>query len=455
MKKLLIVFCIILMVIQFLGAQESQQLVYHLVILDRTNAPNANMDSGDMINMLYSYRHETNGYLISLYTSWERPVFPVTHHSMGITSSVVSTRRDTIREYIESDVFRSFLNNTTVTRDLLQALMIPVPPRQPPVSAATIPLTDFREIAYLSIKVGETRSLRDMTADYTVDRWISSTPLSISVDQNGNIFGLRIGNGFIRINEVEYISVAVVPSDEFFLLPDSQVTMLPEDNRSSNTNINEYKTEPTFRLAYRFNNKGENKGASGGNGGIDILGRGPGYTWLWTTFYQGGWFYDLNGVMREMINGIQRDAGNGVELIVKPEFVYLNGVPYLQLRHILRNPGNTAVTNQRFGASADVMIHDNDYAPLVLKPYGAYMTDDENNPSLELMFICLSEDGITPVHTLWLGTYDEGHLDFIYEDRRMDVRGFDSALGFSYQNIDLAPREEKEFIVRFTLVRTE
>jgi hypothetical protein len=39
------------------------------------------------------------------------------------------------------------------------------------------------------------------------------------------------------------------------------------------------------------------------------------------------------------------------------------------------------------------------------------MTDSQTNPSLELMFICLSGNGITPVDTLWLGTWDEGHLD--------------------------------------------
>jgi hypothetical protein len=237
------------------------------------------------------------------------------------------------------------------------------------------------------------------------------------------------------------------------------MAMLPANSRSSNTSterITEYRTEPTFRLAYRFNNKGERRGASGGNGGVDILARGPNYEWLWTTYYQGGWFYDLNGIKREMINGYQKDPSNGVELTVKPEFVYDNGVSYLQLKHIMRNAGNVAVMGQRFGASADVMIHRNDHASLTRKPYGAYMTDSEANPSIELIFVCGSGSGINPVDTLWLGEYGDGsHLEYIYDDDRDGVWGVDSAIGFSYQNINLAPGESKEFIVRFTLARTE
>jgi len=328
-----------------------------------------------------------------------------------------------------------------------------------PVSTAAQPAAVSREVGYRSVKVGESINLANIAGANTVTSWRSSTPSTISVGSNGVITGLNIGNGYISINENEYISVAVVPAENFYLLPESQETSLPRNSRTtlySSQNITEYSTEPTFRLAYRFNNKGEHKGASGRNGGIDILGRGRNYEWLWTTYEQGGWFYDLNGIQREMINGFQKDPRNGVELTVKPEFVYINGTPYLQLRNILYNPGNNTVTGQKFGASADVMIHRNDAAPLMHKSYGAYMTDSETNPSLELMFVCESGDGINPVDTLWLGRYGGGsHLNHIYDDNRNEIRGEDSAIGFSYQNIDLAPRQKKEFIVRFTLARTE
>ena len=328
-----------------------------------------------------------------------------------------------------------------------------------PVSTAALPRDSLREIAYRSVKVGETKSLADVVTGRRVVSWSSSTPSAISVDANGAVTGIKIGNGYISINETEYISVVVVPAERFYPVPESETSLLPRDSKTSNSstsNVTEYATEPTFRLAYRFNNKGEHKGASGGNGGIDILGRGPDYKWLWTTYEQGGWFYDLNGVKREMINGYQKDATNGVELTVKPEFVYDDGVPYLQLRHILRNSGNSAVTGQRFGASADVMIHRNDHAALTYTDYGAYMTDSASAPSLELMFICERGNGITPVNTLWLGAWNNGeHLYHIYDDNRTGIQNRDSAIGFSYQNINLAPGESKEFSVRFTLARTE
>ncbi|MDR2952003.1 MAG: hypothetical protein LBU82_02040, partial [Treponema sp.] len=111
-----------------------------------------------------------------------------------------------------------------------------------------------------------------MTAGRNVISWTSSTPSSVSVDANGNISGQSVGNAFITINETEYISVAVVPQVNFYVVPESESALLPPESRtrsSQTRNLNEYRTEPTFRLSWRYNNKGENKGASGGNGGID------------------------------------------------------------------------------------------------------------------------------------------------------------------------------------------
>jgi hypothetical protein len=326
-----------------------------------------------------------------------------------------------------------------------------------PISTAALPAVTSNEIAYRTIRVGETDSLADLVEDKDVVHWSSSTPSTLAVNSDGEIAGLAIGNAFVNINEDEYISIAVVPAEDFYVVPEGQAALLPPESRTgenSTNNIMEYRTEPTFRLAYRFNNKEESRGASGRNGGIDILGRGENYEWLWTTYYQGGWFYDLNGVKHEMVDGYQKDNASGVELTVNPEFVYDQGVPYLQLRHILHNTNSHAVTGQRFGASADVMIHKNDYATLEHKPYGAYMADSGINPSLELMLVGESGEGIDPVDTLWLGTWGSGdHLNHIYDDRRNDISSVDSAIGFSYKNIDLGAGETKEFIVRFTLAR--
>jgi hypothetical protein len=204
-----------------------------------------------------------------------------------------------------------------------------------PTSTAALPARTLTEIGFRTIKVGETENIADLAGDTNIVQWTSSTPSSFSVNSNGDVMGISIGNGFVTINENEYISIAVVPSESFYVVPESQAALLPPDSRTGNnssTGLTEYRTEPTFRLAYRFNNKGENRGASGRNGGIDILARGENYEWLWTTYEQGGWFYDLNGIKREMVNGYQKDVQTGIELTVKPEFVYDSGVPYLQPR---------------------------------------------------------------------------------------------------------------------------
>ena len=270
-----------------------------------------------------------------------------------------------------------------------------------------------------------------------------------------------------RIQNMGFTEIIIKPNDDAsdpdprensnYTVLNSQ-KVLPQDNNTGYPirNIDNYRYESTSRLAYGFNNKNENNGASGPNGGIDILARGENDQWLWTTFFQGGWFYDLNDIKHEMENGFQKDASNGVELKIELQFINDRGVPYLQLIHRLRNPNSFPVSGQKFGASADIMINRNDSALLIKTPYGVRITDSTDNPSLELGFFCETGSGVTPVDTLWLGTYDEGrHLDYIYTDRRINVNGEDSAICFSYQNIDLAPGQTKEFIVRFTLIGNE
>jgi len=41
----------------------------------------------------------------------------------------------------------------------------------------------------------------------------------------------------------------------------------------------------------------------------------------------------------------------------------------------------------------------------------------------------------------------------LYNDGRVDVSNTDSGMAFSYQNIDLAPGESRDFVVRFTQVQ--
>jgi len=151
-----------------------------------------------------------------------------------------------------------------------------------------------------------------------------------------------------------------------------------------------------------------------------------------------------------MTNGVQTNGNIRLELI--PEFVYDKGIPYLQITHKLTNTGSTKVTNQKFGASADIMLFDNDYAPLTYLSYGALMTNAATSPTIKFRLVCQNVTGVDNVSTLWMGRYGS-ELANIYVDKRENVTGVDSAMNFSYRNIDLNASQSKTFVVRFTQIQ--
>jgi hypothetical protein len=306
------------------------------------------------------------------------------------------------------------------------------------------------------------------------------------ISQDGStctVKGLKLGNARIKITtggQSATVIIAVAPEQTYYKLPATQEVRIGNvTSRSGFANayvgslpsdFGNYSTEPTYRLAWNWRNPEDyysgNYGASGINCGIDIAGFfiDPGNSdrqgWVRTTYGFGGWFYDLNGITNAMTNGVQTNA-NGVKLELVPSFVYDNGVPYLQIIHKLTNTGSTAQRAQKFGATADVMMYTRDDAPLTAMPYGALMTDEHTSgsityrPTIKLRLISQGLAGkVDNVSTLWLGEWAGGlHRYYIYEDQREDVRGQDSAIAFSYQNIDLAAGETKEFTLWFTLVQ--
>jgi hypothetical protein len=112
------------------------------------------------------------------------------------------------------------------------------------------------------------------------------------------------------------------------------------------------------------------------------------------------------------------------------------------------------------GKPALRVIFFRDDAALTALPYGALMTNGYTSygisyaPTIKLRLVCQNMEGVDDVDTLWLGEWNWGnHRYHIYEDQREEVTGKDSALSFSYQNIDLAAGEAKEFTIRFTLAQ--
>jgi len=322
-------------------------------------------------------------------------------------------------------------------------------------------------------------SRASVSAQFVVDP--RDTAIAQIVSQNGTtcqIKGLLLGSARIIVtvgNQTATIVIAVTPSDNLYKLPAAQVRQLGSSGTFYDawwasdkpatlpSDYESYRADPTYSLAWNWRNKGKSTGASGQDCGLDILAyyvdpvvpnrRG----WVSTTFYFGGWHYDLNGTTNNMVDGVQ--VNDNVKLELVPEFVYDRGVPYLQITHKLTNTGNIRLTEQKFGASADVMIYGNDQAPITYLPYGALMTDLSSSygftylPKIKLRLVCQSMPGIIDdVSTLWIGQYGS-ERNYVYVDKRDDISGYDSALNFSYQNITLDPGQTKSFVIRFTQVQ--
>jgi hypothetical protein len=98
--------------------------IYHLLILDRTRCP-SNADIGDMHSsrFLYKFKHGSNGYLIAVYASPEEgPVFPQLPDRSNILVDLLTTRKSTIREYINSSSFRRFVTSRRILLQIQRAL---------------------------------------------------------------------------------------------------------------------------------------------------------------------------------------------------------------------------------------------------------------------------------------------------------------------------------------------
>jgi hypothetical protein len=305
------------------------------------------------------------------------------------------------------------------------------------------------------------------TADALIAKINSSTGTDCVVQ------GLEIGTARIKVtvgNQNAIVIISILPDQTgTYKLPQGQVKKLGDytkwDNGSNNrpgdlpSDYKDYTAEPTTQLAWNWRNKGGSHGASGGDCGIDFLAyyvdpansnkRG----WVRTTYGFAGWHYDLNDKTNNMTNGKQTEGNIELELI--PEFVYDNGVPYLQITHKITNKGASKVTNQKFGASADIMLYGNDSAPLSYMKYGALMTNATAaapNPTIKFRLVCQNVTGVDNVSTLWMGRFGD-ERSYVYVDKREDVTGVDSAMNFSYRNIDLNAGQSKTFIVRFTQIQ--
>ena len=101
----------------------TSQRLYHLLILDRVRSPNSDIAGLENMEVLYKYRHGRDGYLIAVYvSSGEGPVFPVLPANSSVLVDLMSVRRATLREYVNSAAFRRFVTSSRITSDIQRVL---------------------------------------------------------------------------------------------------------------------------------------------------------------------------------------------------------------------------------------------------------------------------------------------------------------------------------------------
>jgi hypothetical protein len=102
----------------------SSQRIYHLLILDRTySSVNSDISGIDNSEVLYKFRHGTNGYLIAIYTSPQGgPVFPQFPDRSRILVELMSVRKSTIKDYVNSSAFRRFVTNRIIINQIQRVL---------------------------------------------------------------------------------------------------------------------------------------------------------------------------------------------------------------------------------------------------------------------------------------------------------------------------------------------
>ena len=193
------------------------------------------------------------------------------------------------------------------------------------------------------------------------------------------------------------------------------------------------------------------------NGRLDFQGRlASSSNWQMTTYYNGGWTWNVNGNNVSFANGNNTVSVGNVDLTVIPVLAYdsVSNTSFVVIYQILTNTGTTKLTGQKMASHADIELGYNDSAPIMPKSYGARMYDP--NTKLAFDMYCLNGDDCTPVDTLWYGRYHEreNHLwdGTIYKEH---VTNTDTGMCYGWMNIDIDPGKSVVKSIRMTLVECD
>lgn len=289
-------------------------------------------------------------------------------------------------------------------------------------------------------------------SDKTVT-WESSDSNVLSVE-NGTITTKSAGVVTVTAkagNKCSTASVLVLNTSDSFTLDRSSLRQLTAEE--AGTNYAGYYTDAAGKVAYSYTTA-EHASATklpGGFGKWDVIGK-KGDKWLSSTYVNAGWGYAINNKIVSL-NQNGTAANGNISLTVIPLIVYNKGVPFVMFVNALTNTGSVDLTGVKFGSGTDVQIAGNDNAPVNATSVGANLVD--SNTEMIFALNCLSGEAVTPVDTLWIGKYSDGAMQNVYNNKRDSISNIDSAIAYSWQNIDLKAGETKLFTVRLTFVEDE
>ena len=275
---------------------------------------------------------------------------------------------------------------------------------------------------------------------------------SIATIKNGIITGLKQGNTTAKAGDktVEANIVVIQSAYPFSIIdPDDLIKLTEADSAT----YKDYITDATGKIAYKYTTEGHSSftGLPEGVGKWDIIGK-KGDEWYSSTYNNAGWGWKINNTVVSLSSEGIAKVGD-LKLQVAPFIVYSKGNPYIMLLQLLTNTGTTDLTGQKFGSGTDIEIAGNKEAPVYTRTAGASLVD--NNTNMIFSLNCLTGDVVTPVDTLWIGKYSSCVMSNVYEDNQYGCTNTDSAMAYSWQNIDLAAGETKVFAVRLSLSEDE
>lgn len=192
-------------------------------------------------------------------------------------------------------------------------------------------------------------------------------------------------------------------------------------------------------------------------------------------FYDGNWIQTTYNDLKYKVTTAELD---GAKVTVTPTII--NGGAYVKMLYTVTNNGDTAITNGKLAVHSDIQIGDNDKAAIEIirdgdgKAIGFRMVDDhlfvdeKGNPTncasrgAQLNLYFAGTGGVTNADTYWFGHYSdkEDHAFETIADKTASIGAtyekdengnyiklsdVDSGIAFSWQNIELAAGESKEF----------